>query len=62
MKTTTFRKSAVLFAIGASTLLAACGNAPEVIEIKPNETAFLIQMDGNSKNQRAFMSEDNREL
>ena len=38
-------------------LLAGC-TRPEVIEIKPNETAFLIQMDGNSKNQKAFMSEE----
>ncbi|CAN5827521.1 hypothetical protein BH11PSE12_BH11PSE12_14420 [soil metagenome] len=38
--------------------LAACGNPPEVYEIKPNETAFLIQMDGNSKNQKPFMSEE----
>ncbi len=38
-------------------LVAGC-TQPEVIEIKPNETAFLIQMDGNSKNQKAFMSEE----
>jgi hypothetical protein len=38
-------------------LLTGC-TRPEVIEIKPNETAFLIQMDGNSKNQKAFMSEE----
>ncbi|MFL6657343.1 MAG: SPFH domain-containing protein [Massilia sp.] len=37
--------------------LAGC-TRPEVIEIKPNETAFLIQMDGNSKTQKAFMSEE----
>ncbi|MES2016456.1 MAG: SPFH domain-containing protein [Pseudomonadota bacterium] len=42
-------------------LVAVCLSActrPEVIEIKPNETAFLIQMDGNSKTQKAFMSEE----
>ena len=41
----------------AAACLSAC-TRPEVIEIKPNETAFLIQMDGNSKTQRAFMSEE----
>ncbi|WP_426102526.1 hypothetical protein [Massilia sp. TSP1-1-2] len=41
----------------AALLLAGC-TPPEVVEIKPNETAFLIQMDGNSKTQKAFMSED----
>ena len=41
----------------ALVLLAGC-TSPEVVEIKPNETAFLIQMDGNSKTQKAFMSED----
>lgn len=56
-------KSTTTFAASVSTMAVAlamsgCGNAPEVIEIKPNETAFLIQMDGNSKNQAAFMSEE----
>lgn len=43
-----------VFAVG----LTGCGNRPEVFEIKSNETAFLIQLDGNSKNQKAFMSEE----
>ncbi|MCH8622493.1 SPFH domain-containing protein [Undibacterium sp. TS12] len=37
--------------------LAACGKQ-DIVEIKPNETAFLIQLDGNSKTQKAFMSEE----
>jgi len=41
----------------AALCLAGC-TRPDVIEIKPNETAFLIQMDGNSKTQKAFMSEE----
>jgi hypothetical protein len=45
-----------LLPIGAL-CLAGCTH-PEVVEIKPNETAFLIQMDGNSKTQKAFMSEE----
>lgn len=39
-------------------ILAGCAPQPDIIEIKPNETAFMIQMDGNSKNQKAFMSEE----
>ena len=45
------------FTLLAPLFLAGC-TPPEVVEIKPNETAFLIQMDGNSKTQKAFMSED----
>jgi hypothetical protein len=47
----------LLVALLAS-VVGGCGKAPEVFEIKPNETAFLIQMDGNTKNQKAFMSEE----
>jgi hypothetical protein len=47
-----------LTAAAVAVALTGCGNPPEIIEIKPNETAFLIQMDGNSKNQAAFMSEE----
>lgn len=56
MKRTT--TTLALSALTAALALSGCGNAPEIIEIKPNETAFLIQMDGNSKNQAAFMSEE----
>lgn len=55
------KKNTLVNVIGVALILcglAGCGNPPEVIEIKPNETAFLIQMDGNSKNQKAFMSEE----
>jgi hypothetical protein len=38
--------------------LLGCTKSPAVYEIKPNETAFLIQMDGNSQNQKTFMSEE----
>lgn len=48
----------LLAATIAVSTLTACTPKPEVAEIKPNETAFLIQMDGNSKNQKAFMSEE----
>lgn len=50
---------AVIIGIGVVgvALLSATRNRPLVVEIKPNETAFLIQLDGNSKNQRTFMSE-----
>ena len=54
--TTTFTTSACTIAVALA--VSGCGNAPEVFEIKSNETAFLIQMDGNSKNQAAFMSEE----
>lgn len=54
--TTTFTASACAIAVALA--VSGCGNAPEVFEIKSNETAFLIQMDGNSKNQAAFMSEE----
>ena len=53
MKTLTIKRLAPVAAL----LLVGC-TRPEVVEIKPNETAFLIQMDGNSKTQKAFMSED----
>jgi hypothetical protein len=58
MKATRHSTAIVVMAVAAGALLGGCGNAPEVVEIKPNETAFLIQMDGNSKNQKAFMSEE----
>jgi hypothetical protein len=40
-------------------LLSACGppNLEEVHEIKPNETAFLIQLEGNNTNQQKMPSE-----
>jgi hypothetical protein len=59
MKTSkTYAVSLAAVAVTLAFALAGCGNPPEIIEIKPNETAFLIQMDGNSKNQAAFMSEE----
>jgi hypothetical protein len=58
MKTTKNTAAVTLMAVAAGALLGGCGNAPEVVEIKPNETAFLIQMDGNTKNQKTFMSEE----
>jgi hypothetical protein len=56
-KTLTSTPLMVVFMLSLG-VLSGCGKQPEIVEIKPNETAFLIQMDGNSKNQKAFMSEE----
>lgn len=54
-------KSKLLIGAAIATLLTACGPAQvEIVkEIRPNETAFLIPLEGNTKtDQNKFMSED----
>lgn len=54
-------KSKLLIGAVMALMLAACGPAQvEIVkEIKPNETAFLIPLEGNTKtDQNKFMSED----
>lgn len=49
----------ILLAFALLTILAACGPAevPPVVEIRPNETAFVIPLEGNTKSgQDKFMS------
>lgn len=51
---------AIAAALAVPFLLSACGppNLEEIHEIKANETAFLIQLEGNNSNQQKMPSED----